>query len=535
MKYIMLLLVILLSANGRAQTPINIRYFVPPIVPKPSLNIEHLKDWEEVTFLQINDNGKYCGYVIKQKQPLSDILILVGTGGKWEIKSSIKGSYSLSSKTAKAAWINSHDSLCIVSLGRFDTHYVPGVLSFWINDDYLTYQPKYPVNAETVVINLNKNLSLEYAPGKGTVAICGKKTKIILQRDGDKNKLFLKSNRAERKIWDGEIIRNIIKDNKKEQIAFITSNVSDTICYYKLGMDSVTYLNVPPDSTYIFGGLSYFSKNGEYLFLNLVERVPTLPRDKSILNVWSYTDSKLQPQQVLEQSARQYTGVIRLSDHHFFRLDSGNDWLFLPNIQDSVALIRQQEVTTPADEIDWNIHSQFSWYIVSMKNERIIKLESLKKNRIVQLSPSGKYVVYYDANEGDYFVYETQNGHRRCLTKGINENWLKESDDASYGQYIAAWGEDDTFVLLNGIRDIWQIDPKGLISPVNLTRGYGSIHNVVFFLALDEYTHRPILKHESLLLSAFNLDTKENGFYRTVTGKKRGLDSLSMGSYVYDI
>jgi dipeptidyl aminopeptidase/acylaminoacyl peptidase len=536
MKYIMVIFFMFLSMNGKTQLQINVKRFAPPIVSKPSLDVDDLKDWEEVKFLKMNDNGKYCGYIIKRKRPLSETLILLSTDKKWKIESSIKGTYSIFSKTATAVWINSHDSLCIVTLGTSNIRYVPCVLSFWINGDYLTYKYMETMRSDRmIVINLKKNLEEDDAQENGTLVIGNRKMKLLLQGDSKNSQLGLRSKRKEKKIWNGSNINTIIKDNSKTQIAFIAGDVLNTLCYYKLGMDSVIYLNVPSDSTYIFGGSYYFSNNGKYLFLNLLERNSVLPQNKSVLNLWSYTDSKLQPQQAMEQSARQYTGVIRLSDQFFFRLDSGNDWLFLPKIQDSVALIRQQAVTTPVDEIDWNIHGQFFWYITSIENERRMELKSLGKNRIVQLSPSGKYVIYYDREKMNYFVYETKNGYKRCLTKGVSEDWLKEDDDIRYGQYIAAWGKDDAFVLLNGMRDIWQIDPTGVTPPINLTEGYGNKHNVVFFLAFDEYASRAISKDEPLLLSAFNLDTKENGFYRTIAGAKRRLDSLSMGPYAYDI
>ncbi|SEW53929.1 alpha/beta hydrolase family protein [Chitinophaga arvensicola] len=534
MNYMMslLLLFLLSSVDGKTQYPFNDKSLAPLVVSKPSLNIDSLKNWEEVTFLQINSNGKYCGYVIEQNQSNEKRLVLMGTQVKWKIESTIKGYYSLTSKTDKAIWINSNDTLCVVTLGGLDIHYVPNVSSFWISDDYLICQPKI---GRMIMLNLNRNLRQEQMKEKSTIVMDTRSMKLLLQRDDQGSKLLLKSKRRKKIIWNGGAIGNIVKDNEKGQVAFVFEDELNRICYYKKGIDSVTYLNVPSDSTYAFEGLSNFSKNGEYLFLDLRERNPTLPRMESVVNVWSYTDSKLQRQQVMEQSERRYKGIIRLSDHYFFRLDSGNDWLFLPQIQDSVALIRQQNVTTPADEIDWNIHSQFFWYLISMKSNCRIELDDLKKNRIVQLSPSGKYVIYYDGEKKNYFVYETQNGYKRCLTKGISENWLKTNDDVGYGQYIAAWGKDDAFVLLNGRRDIWQIDPSGIAFPINLTAGYGNKHNVMFFLALDEYAHRAISQNESLLLNAFNLDTKENGFYRTTIGRSDRFDSLIMSPYVYDI
>lgn len=537
MKYNMLLLLVLLFVNGRTQSITYSKREGAVVVSKPPLNLDSIKDWPQVALLKVSNNGKYCGYVIDHNLTTATRLILISTVKNWKVESTIISPYSFSANADKAVWINSNDSLCIATLGTYTIQYVPHILSFNVTGDYLTYQPKYTKD-ELVIINLRKRIRKEHIPEKVRIVIGNRQLQLLLKKNNDKNQLILRSGKngyRERIIWEGEAINNIIKDDKGGQMAFVSGNISNTLFYYKLGMNSVVNLHVPIDSAYIFGGLSHFSSNHKCLFLNLIERSPIISQEASILNVWSYTDSKLQSQQLTELSPRQYTGAIRLSDHHFFRLDSGNDWLFFPTLLDSVALIRHQEVITPVDEVNWNIHSEFSWYIVSMKDGRRVKLIDIGKNWIVQLSPLGKYVIYYDSKKKDYFIYETENGNKRCLTNGIEENWEKNKDDDSYGKYIAAWGMDDAFVFVNGKRDIWQIDLTRSISPINLTNGYGNKHNIIFSLSLEEYARKGIFAKESILLTAFNLDTKTNGFYRKFIGKKGDPDSLSMGPYVYDI
>jgi dienelactone hydrolase len=86
---------------------------------------------------------------------------------------------------------------------------------------------------------------------------------------------------------------------------------------------------------------------------------------------------------------------------------------------------------------------------------------------------------------------------------------------------IAGWMEGDSAVLLYDQYDVWRIDPEGRVPPINLTSGFGRLHNVLFHLA-SEPLENALPGREPLLLNAFSRKTKDNGFCLvTPTGKKR--------------
>jgi dienelactone hydrolase len=537
MKYWMLILLMLLLVRSKGQSKLYLNDSMSSCVSKPMLDQRMYQNWPKLGLLKISDNGKYCGYIVSRKSVAASILILVSTETKWEIESTIVGWYNFSSDGRKAVWINAHDSLCIATLGTYNIYYIPNVLSFNLDGGYLTYQSKN-IDSGFVKYEFNGNELKDDTSIREQIIISKKKLLVVLCTDKDNNQKIVVRNKYRDKamiVWKGVSVHDIVKDNDERQMAFMSGAISNTLYYYKLGMDKVIYLELPAGSNAVLSGISHFSKNCKYIFLSLDEVDTSVSRSNYFLNVWSYLDNILQSQQLKGSESTKYTGVIRLSDHHFNRLDSGNDWLFFPAFRDSLALIRQQMVVTAVEERNWNLYSDFFWYLISMADERKVRLSDIKKSRVVQLSPSGKYVIYYDDKMENYFVYETGSGKNRCITMNIEDKWNKDTNSNTYGKYIAGWGNDDEMVLINGERDIWQIDPSGSKPPINLTNGYGRKHDIIFSLALDEYSHRGILRSEPLILTAFNFKTKDNGFYRKVVSKKGDPDSLTMGPYIYDI
>lgn len=523
-------------------------YCIGQISPSPStlqqkkskepLNADAFDTWPNLSLAAITNDGKHSAYVIENKLPKKRTLFVLDTKGYLKFESSISGFYHFTSDSRFAIWINQHDSLCILSLNSYKVRYVPQVAFFSINSQRVLYQSK----SDSIGLRelpLNSYKEIIYANVRRAQVIINGNIKLLLTVDSITNRIQLLGRSGKTKIrelWKGENLNNLIKDDQQEQIAFLSGVSFDSLWFYKKGMKRVTYLKTTLDSNVRLTGLSNFSKNGEIIFVTLVKTsTPNQEKKCSYLSIWSYLDPKLSSQQKTESDILSYKGIVQISNGRFCRLDFDNDWLFIPSIKDTIALIRSRDIDVPGDELHWNSASRLSWYLLSFKENRKTPLEDIKDNTFVQLSPSAKYVIYFDNTLKNYFVYETGTGIRRNITIGIQENWQKKENNGYYGKYIEGWEVDDARVYINGQQDIWKIDPSGLTRPLNLTNGYGNSHNIVFSMALEEYSHRCFEKNETLILSAFNLDSKENGFYKKKTGTVGDPDSLTMGPYVYDI
>lgn len=534
MKYIQLVLHLTLCTYCLGQSAFD-RNIDNNKISKPNLNIEANKNWPSLSDAGISNDGKFAGY-ITLSDSLNRVLKLICTENKWKIESSIKGSYKFTMNSNKAVWINAHDSLCIALLGTSNIFYISDVSLYNIGTKDLSY---FLTNSqkEFVIEDTNSPSSNTYHTADKKILLDNGKMRVLLQTQQGKVSLLADDDYGNTSmLWSGVTVRNLLQNETSEQLAFFSNSRLDSITYYKVGMDTTVSIAVSIDPGFRILDLSRFSRNGEYIFLDIIEQDTSIRKAVTTsVNIWSYVDNELQTQQRKELGLRTYTAVIRLSDKNIFRLDKENDWLFLPRLQDTVALIRQQERRTTGQEINWNRDNSFTWHTISLKDGRENNLPNINQNNIVQLSPCARYVLYYDTAKKDYFVYETGSGRLRNITSGIAEKWQKNIDEDDYGQYIAGWEEADKSVFINGKRDIWQIDPSGVQLPINLTNGCGSKYNIRFSLSLREYSMRSIHRGESLILTAFNLGNKENGFYRKKVGHIGNPEPLCMGPYIYDI
>lgn len=505
-------------------------------VSKCAIDTALLVNWPKIEMASISADGKYFGYIVKKGNNIQRLVVTCLTRGKKYIESSLKGRYSLSSDNHKIIWLNDHDSLCIVDLPTMKIKYIPNISYFILENEYLTY---YDNIGASSTINISSQPYLKTSILASILFYTTPQNKLLLEKNLKNKEMSLVKvlkNGEKETLWTGQPINEIVIDKINHQIAFFPTSNRDSLWYYNANENKVTQLKMATDSGYSVTGLSHFSQNGFNLFVNITSKI-TINHflNQKKVKIWSYLDSNLQMNQQAEETSRNYTGMICISNQQLIRLDKDNDWLFLPKVKDTIALIRQQNKKTQGDEVNWNSEANFSWYLMSLRDTSKIDLPSINKNTVIELSPLGKYVIYFEQSTNQYFTYETATGKRHNITSGINENWGKDLFSKNYGKYISSWGENDNYVLINGERDIWLIDPLGQRSPLNLTNGFGNRNNIIFSLALDEYYHRAIHKREKLILSAFNVETKENGFFKIKIGRKVDPKVLTMGSYIYNI
>jgi dipeptidyl aminopeptidase/acylaminoacyl peptidase len=125
----------------------------------------------------------------------------------------------------------------------------------------------------------------------------------------------------------------------------------------------------------------------------------------------------------------------------------------------------------------------------------------------------------------------------RNITAAISTSWTLYDNDYPDASGVTAgpliWLKGDAGVLLYDHNDIWIVDPTNQKFPVNLTQGYGRQHHLSIRLA--ERSDRPLETGQSLLLTAINRDTEDNGFLRVTLGRSGSLQLLTMGPYSYEI
>ncbi|NLR62298.1 prolyl oligopeptidase family serine peptidase [Chitinophaga polysaccharea] len=538
MKYLYIVLFLLHGSNGNGQVESIWNKGNPSQAKRQTLSLSDCVNWPRVNQGRITNDGRYCGYSIEIDAARVSKLTIQSLETGWKLNGELVGSYLFTSDSRKAIWINWGDSLCIATLGTYDIQYISSVHSFLLAEGTLSCYLKTP-GEKLVVIDLKSGKTRSF-PVQSKYFPVGKGRMGILLRGGEQEEqsfelIDWRTNKVEI-IWSGKGVNNVVVGDGGRAIAFTINRKCAAIGYYRIGMDTAKRVNLPIGSHLTLSEIVRFGNGGQELVLSVTEKDSLLANPKlTHLNLWSYVDSELQPQQLLETESRGYYAIFQFSNNKFLRLEGKNDRLFTPLFQDTVFLVRRQRLPVIGDELNWNAAGKYTWLVKSKGGPDWITLDMIAGNSMVVLSPGGKYVLFFSKEESEYFVYEVGTGEVRCVTKNIQECWEKDINTGSYGRRIGLWEKDDASVLIYGQRDIWKIDPSGSRAPVNLTNGYGGRHNVVFFLSRSDDSHRYLNRNEVIILSAFDLTTKKNGFYRK---KLQGIgdpDSLIMGPYIYDI
>jgi dipeptidyl aminopeptidase/acylaminoacyl peptidase len=238
-----------------------------------------------------------------------------------------------------------------------------------------------------------------------------------------------------------------------------------------------------------------FSKDGSKVFYNLGIK-PVKPKDDTLtkeekykLDLWSWTDGKLQPQQLLsaKKDAKALVDVVYHIDDakNIVLKDSSAQSLSYLNHKDaSFALMRDQN--RYLKEMTWDF-----WYYDLYK----IDVNTGEKDLILEkfhgwdayLSPNGESLCYFEPADSSWYAKNLNTQEVVNLTKNIGANFYKRHHDVA--QKIVAvgylkWGKDESYALIQSQFDLWQIPINGAQAK-RLTKGKEKNH-IYSYLQLDK-------------------------------------------------
>lgn len=324
-------------------------------------------------------------------------------------------------------------------------------------------------------------------------------------------------------------------DSKCQQITILLNWGNDKkLLFYKAGDPAASTIPLPENSQsdrLLINQAVRFSLDGEMIFVNFKEA----PSDKkkkypANVDVWSYKDPILQSRQLHTLNS---SGSFLFSYSLVKKLWSllavpGETVLGLPNtendsdpkIKDDYCMVFTKSEGDIETEWFWNKTAKYSAYLVFTKDgARTLIKDNLVNDRQQYhfvVNPNNTYLLYYDANERNYFSYEIATRRTRNLTANIDAKWAGTDPDVYrsilYDCYGIGTFPDPQHVFIYDRTDIWKIDLSGLEKPKNLTYLEGAGHKIIFRI-LENRRSAKSEKINGLILSAFNLETKEDGFY----------------------
>ncbi len=299
--------------------------------------------------------------------------------------------------------------------------------------------------------------------------------------------------------------------------------------YFKNNNDSAVVLaktsTVELPENWIFNENSapYFSKNGNRIILGAALKQAT--KDTTIvdfevasLDIWNWKDPYIQPQQLknlANELKRTYTGIIQLDNNNKFKLIANEDMPF-----SSISAEGNGRYVLLISDIPYRLESQwdpslYDAWVYDTQTDILTPIATSLSGR-PSISEQGNFVYWFDTNKGDWYTYNNQTGTTENITENIDVNFWNEKNDVpdkpgSYG--IASWGENDEFVLVNDAFDIWKIDPQNKAKAQNITQHIGRNDSITFRYLNTDKEKRFVEAKETLLLSAFDNKSKENGVY----------------------
>ncbi len=346
-------------------------------------------------------------------------------------------------------------------------------------------------------------------------------------------------------------------DEEGAQLAFVAERDSSTkalqkfykLWYYTNGQDSAKIaaekntVGMQLGSTISENAITRFSKDGKKLFFGTAPI--KAPKDTTLvdfelarLDVWHYNDDYLQPQQLKQldgELKRSYLAVMKPGDDRIVQLGAAD--------AEQVSLVDEGNADWVLAETDKGNRVEAQWagrtkstvYAISTVDgkRRMIQSNSLSN---FSASPKGKYVYWYDPVQKNYFTWEAASGLIKNISDKIKEPLYDvENDVPDYPrpQGIIGWIENDRYILIKDVYDIWQADPAGAEQPKNISNGFGKKTKTEFNYVRLDPEKRFIKQDETILLRSQDKTSKYGGFYNKKVNEVSDPVLLTAGPYAF--
>ena len=296
-----------------------------------------------------------------------------------------------------------------------------------------------------------------------------------------------------------------------------------------------------------------FNETGSLLYFGTAVR----PRQKSVdslldeekvsVDLWHYLDPLIQPQQLVQlrrEIERTWLAVYHTAENKMIQLATPEIPDVTPNLKAS------PEKAMGVSTLPYMIRNSFEsgeWadvYLIDLHTGKSrLAVEKYRGSTYVdtlgdaRLSPEGKYLVWFSQSDSNWHSMPTAGTTVPVAISApisvplYHEFYDQPGAPGTYG--IGGWTEDDRYVLLYDRFDIWKADPEGIEDPVNLTGSYGRANNIQFrYLNPDPMQEAPG-RRERVILSAFDFDNMQSGFYSVRMHRPGNLSRLVMDDARY--
>jgi len=531
-------------------------------MPLDSALLSGTLQWPSVAYEEITPDGAYAKYMIDEEPAKSTTLVVVATEGAWERRLVDVEEGELSADSRWLYYLGRGDSLWQLRLGSSEQKWLARVRSFRLwgegNAQRLCYMS---VEGELVVTRVGEGEVRRFAGVKDYT--CSEQGRSLVLQYTRKRDSVVEQELAwvdwpddsTLTIWRGSSCGKVVFDMKGEQIAFNAAGDSTgthCIWYCRRGMAGAMKeiedhtIGIDAGLFQVGGADPSFSRDGSRLNFSLQERpLPPASAGSVRVDVWNWRDVMLQSSQLQRLGSFSYAAVKAIGTGKVIRLqEEGEVMAWAPGGRDEQAVA----FTLKGDEdCWWNPEVRSTFYRVStVDGSRQVIREGVSiepGSYLFRFSPDGTQLIWYDNETKGWYRYDDRQRRNRRIGLDIPYPLY---DKATMDQYPrnyptepyapAGWLEGCGSVLLYDEYDIWQVDLLGSKASVCITGGYGRRQGIKLRIAaqgpVEEQERKIFHPGDTLLLSAFNPATKDNGFYRQVLGIGATPERLFMGPFV---
>jgi dipeptidyl aminopeptidase/acylaminoacyl peptidase len=401
-------------------------------------------------------------------------------------------------------------------------------------------EKKYESDGNVLVIcNPNTNFKLKtkdvkqvYTPSKGNFMAYTKHQKDKI----DSFSIHIFNQESSANYWDIPMkfstISTISWNEEGTEIAFTaskdTSKVKISDLYYaRLKTQTLTKLI---DTTQVFfskklavssNKIPHFSKDGKRLFFGIAA-LPTpespdtlLESEKVKLDLWSWEDDRLQPQQLveLEEDSKQTQFAVYLFDSSK-ALSVGGDSLTIQMNDHGNATYALGICEKPYQRYyNWEYPSKKDYYLIAIQTGETKLLKQGISNGL-ELSPSGRYGVYQNSSDLQQYLIDNQTGKENCITCQTSVQWNEDVNGMAqtpppFG--VIGWTKNEAALLIQSNYDCWSyaLSEKQLHA---LTERKGEQAHVRFRVQMWE-KDSTYLEPENLYITGFFEKDKSMSLY----------------------
>jgi dipeptidyl aminopeptidase/acylaminoacyl peptidase len=542
MRYLFVLLLINLLWN-------------PAFGQKKPLDFRADDQWPYLEPRAFSNDGKYVVYELQSKVTGS-VYVIQSTGQPWKKELGGLRKFEFTADSRRLVFINGNDSLGLLNLEKDSIMYIAMVKSFKLSGteggNWLAFIGKKPAG-ELDLKNLNTGEEKQYE--HVNEYIFNDAGTVLLLEDEVNG-----SDKIGALLWI-DLVKGAVStishdfdavgftfNAKGDRLAYLAheSNIVNSgfvLKYYQPGMDSA--VTVVDATTRGMQGWVVerkgllFDTTGDELFFSIKKVDPerlagtASAGETAGLSIRNYKDTKFSDRlgnagwAVIHLSGGSSAAIILAQGDD---LETGH-----LNLEATGKYVLVESTPTQEPDVYNGLdHSRKDFYLVSTKDGSRKLLKSNAILRDARFSVGGKYVIWHDDERNEWSAYTIASGRAKVITGQIQEPLYYSRDNPQelfIGLGLAGWLKNDSAVLINGRYNIWKVDPSGVRAPINLTGGGNRQGRIQFrYLA---FASTPAYLPDTMVLSAFDVVTKDNGFFRLSMGRTNLLQELTMGRATY--